>query len=272
VRVNTDNGPDRGEAYVSYTGGGYLSSVSFEDAQAGNRTPPRKRGGGLRGRVRGLSDASRLRLQRRVAKVNRHAFRASKGRVYFITLTYPEVWPEDPQVCKAHVKAFRKRLQRMFGGFAAFWRIGIQKRGAWHYHILLFAPASFGSLKELRDFVSKAWYEVCGRVSDGHLQAGTCVDELRTWKRVRYAGLYLAKKEDFPEGLNTGRAWGAWNEELLPVQWEMVKVTMRDAFRIRRVFRRLARMKSTSILCTLTVFVEHENVLKLLEHLGYRRE
>ncbi len=63
-----------------------------------------------------------------------------------------------------------------------------------------------------------------------------------------------------------------WSENLLPVQWETVKVSLEDAFRIRRVYRKLAKRKGTGSLRRLTVFVRYENVLRLLELLGYRHE
>jgi hypothetical protein len=75
------------------------------------------------------------------------------------------------------------------------------------------------------------------------------------------------------EGLQTGRIWGIWNEEHLPVQWETVEVNLRDAFRIRRIYRKLAaRKKGSGSLRRMTVFVRHENVLRLLEFLGYQLE
>jgi hypothetical protein len=80
---------------------------------------------------------------------------------------------------------------------------------------------------------------------------------------------YMAKPEEFPEGLQTGRISGVWNEELLPVQWETVQVSLRDAFRIRRIYRKLARKKGNGPLRRITVFVRHENVVRLLEFLGY---
>jgi hypothetical protein len=83
---------------------------------------------------------------------------------------------------------------------------------------------------------------------------------------------YVAKPEQFPEGVETGRIWGTWNEDLLPVQWETVKVTLKDAYRIRRWFRRLAKMRGKGHLRRLTVFVRHENVMRLLEFLGYRQD
>jgi hypothetical protein len=227
----------QGGAYVSSSVGGSLSTLSFEDALVSNRASSRmRRGGGVREKIRGFSRASRRNLLRRLASINRTAFRAFEGRVLFVTLTYPHVWPEDPEECKGHLKAFRKRLQREYGPFAAFWRLGIQQRGAWHFHLLLFVPSTFGPLDELRRFVSSSWYEVTGRVSEGHLRAGTRVEAVRKWKEATgCAERYVAKPEAFPEATQTGRVWGVWNGQLLPVRWETGEVALRDAFRIRRV-------------------------------------
>jgi hypothetical protein len=45
---------------------------------------------------------------------------------------------------------------------------------------------------------------------------------------------YVAKPEWFPEGVQMGRVWGVRNEEMLPVRWATVKVSLKDAYRIRR--------------------------------------
>jgi hypothetical protein len=191
----------------------------------------------------------------------------------FVTLTYPRKYPEDPVLCKGHLKALRKRLQREFEPFAAFWRIGIQRRGAWHFHLLLFVGPSVGSVRELRRFISSSWYEVTGKVSEGHLRTGTRVEAVKKWKQATsYVERYMAKPEEFPEGLETGRIWGVWNEELLPVRWETVEVSLRDAFKIGRIYRKLAKRKGSGSLRRITVFVRHENVVRLLEFLGYRVE
>ena len=83
---------------------------------------------------------------------------------------------------------------------------------------------------------------------------------------------YVAKPEWFPEGVQMGRVWGVRNEEMLPVRWETVKVSLKDAYRIRRIYMRLAKMRGRGHLRRLTVFVRHENVVRLLEFLGYRQE
>jgi hypothetical protein len=148
--------------------------------------------------------------------------------------------------------------------------MGIQKRGAWHFHLLLFVGPSIGLIDELRSFISSSWYEVTGKVSEGHLRAGTRVEAIRKWKQATsYVERYMAKPEEFPEGFETGRIWGVWNKNLLPVRWETVEVNLRDAFRIRRIYRKLARRKGSGSLRRITAFVRHENVVRLLEFLGY---
>jgi hypothetical protein len=211
-------------AYVSSAVGGSVSTLSFENPKTSNRlsppSPPLRHGRGIRDRVRGFSRESRRNLLRRLASINRGAFKAFKGRMIFVTLTYPKQYPEDPELCKRHLKALRKRLQREFGTFAAFWRLGIQQRGAWHLHLLLFVGPSFGPIDELRRFISSSWYEVTGKVSEGHLRAGTRVEAVKRWKQVTsYVERYMAKPEEFPQGLQTGRIWGVWNANLLPVRW-----------------------------------------------------
>jgi hypothetical protein len=62
------------------------------------------------------------------------------------------------------------------------------------------------------------------------------------------------------------------NLSAFPVQWETVEVSLKDAYKIRRVYRRLAKMRGRGHLRSLTVFMRHENVVRLLEFLGYPQE
>jgi hypothetical protein len=139
--------------------------------------------------------------------------------------------------------------------------------------LLLFVGPSVGSVGELRRFISSSWYEVTGKISEGHLRAGTRGEAVRKWKEATsYVERYMAKPEEFPEGLQTGRIWGLWHEELLPIRWEKVAVSVQNAFRIRRIYRKLAGKKGSGYLHSITVFVRHENVVRLLAFLGYHLE
>ena len=51
-----------------------------------------------------------------------------------------------------------------------------------------------------------------------------------------------------------------------------MEVNLSDAYRIRRVYRRLAKMRGKGHLHQLTVFIRNENVVRLLEFVGYRQE
>jgi hypothetical protein len=197
----------REEAYVSSAVGGSLSQISFESSEVRSQIGT-AHGGGIKGKIKGFSRGSRRNLLRRFAGINRTAFRAYKGRVFSITLTYPHEWPEDVEACKGDLKALYKRLKRRYGEYSGFWRLGIQQRGAWHFHLLLFVPPSFGSVGELRDLIASSWYEICGELSERHLQAGTYVEEIRKWRATSYMERYVAKPERFPEGVETGRVWG----------------------------------------------------------------
>jgi len=57
--------------------------------------------------------------------------------------------------------------------------------------------------------------------------------------------------------------------QAFPLRWEMVRVSLKEAYRIRRWFRKLAKSKSSGSLRRMTVFVRYENVVKLLKFLGY---
>ena len=56
------------------------------------------------------------------------------------------------------------------------------------------------------------------------------------------------------------------------MQWATVRIGREDAYRIRRWFRRLAKMQGKKHLHRLMVFIRHENVVRLLEFLGYCQE
>lgn len=54
----------------------------------------------------------------------------------FITLTYHSN-QKDAQTAKRHLRAFLKRLYRRWGNTPALWKLEPQKRGAWHFHLLI---------------------------------------------------------------------------------------------------------------------------------------
>ncbi len=247
---------------TTYTGGQYAELRP-------PRMQSRNGGGGIRGHISGFSKASRRRLQRLLAVIDQER----QAVPLFVTLTYPGEFPADPAVCAAHLRAFRARMHRKYGRFAAVWRKEYQKRGAPHYHLLLFLDRP---PDELRPVVSQLWYEVVASGDQRHLRAGTQVVEVKSWRGARgYAAKYMGKLESSQpdtgspsfQGLgNTGRLWGVWYRALLPITAEVYYANLRAFFRARRCFKRLSNQRTTHRMISTSAFVGYSTALRILRY------
>jgi hypothetical protein len=183
-------------------------------------------GGGIRGEVVKFSYASRSRLLRQLAGIDQKQV----GRVLFCTLTYPEVYSRNPLDWKSHLDLFWRRLRRRWPGASMFWRLEAQKRGAPHYHLLVFGVGE--ELTALRRWFSVSWFEVVGSGDMKHLRAGTGVELMRSWNGVTsYAAKYLGKVEEqeLPDyWAKVGRWWGSCNKRALPMRVIEVSLTVEE--------------------------------------------
>lgn len=218
--------------------GGRLAELRFEDYQA-RQFRGHLSGGGVRGRVQGFSAASRRRLLRRMASVNRYAARRLPA---WVTLTYPDEYPTDWRVHKAHLRALLKRLWRKYGDHAVVWRLEWQRRGAPHYHLVLW---DMKVTREFQLFLSEAWYQVVGSGDKQHLAAGTNARQADSWRGLTaYLSKYLAKVSSEADDLTKceGRIWGVEKRDLLPVQPVSFLVSVREGMAFRRVLSRAAKL------------------------------
>lgn len=209
-----------------WDGGGLVELRIPRDVSAGPL-------GGRRGIIRGFSAASRGRLLRALAKLRRGTMPV------FVTLTYPREWPFAPRTWRAHHDAFRKRLLRRWPGAAYVWRLEFQKRGAPHWHMLVYGVP----YAELLAWISQAWYEVVASGDPRHLAAGTRVEEIRSWRGVMsYAAKYMGKSDT--ESRPVGRLWGIIGRERLP--WAallQVELYGADHWTLRRYMSRYSRRR-----------------------------
>ncbi len=200
------------------------------------------RGGGIRGTVTRFSEQSRKRLMERVAMV-----RLPFIGCYFMTLTYPGVYPLDPGVWKRHLDTFLKRLSRRFVAASGMWRLEFQQRGAPHYHLIVWGLRIDQVL--LRSWVRDAWYEVVGSQDVRHLMAGTQVDLVANRRYAgRYISKYAAKVSSVPvdpqtgELLHVGRWWGIFGD--LPMRPVLrVKITSKQAVDLKRLVAHLLKSR-----------------------------
>ncbi len=141
-------------------------------------------GGGKRGKVGLFSRQSKKRLMDTLATLDK------EEKPIFITLTYPAEWSKDSKEWKKNLENFSKRLARKHSKMSMIWKLEPQRRGAPHYHLLVWGVTYF----EMLCFTSTAWYQVVGSGDEKHLQAGTNVEKIRSWRGVRsYAAKYLGK-------------------------------------------------------------------------------
>lgn len=194
---------------------------------------------------------------------------------FFVTLTYHHSWPKDRHGRKRHLDAFRKRLERHYGAFPAVWRLEFQKRGAPHYHLLMWLPVPCVAhrLGPLRDRIASYWNEVVDPGNLDHLNAGTSLEIPRSWRGVNsYAAKYMGKLEQLQEGASSvGRFWGVWRRGMLPITYTTHSLTMRQALRVRRIFRNFSKVRYRSHrgdLQSVSCFVGYHTTNRLLAWLG----
>ena len=126
-----------------------------------------------------------------------------------VTLTYPERWPDSPQVWKKHLNAFFEALRRTmyFDEHSAIWVLEFQKRGAPHFHLLIDGWMS-------KAWIARAW----GRITSGNEDACSRVETLRDPNRAgNYISKYLTKSLDSNgDGVEeVGRWWGVRRAKIL---------------------------------------------------------
>ena len=185
-----------------------------------------------RGIIRTFTRASRLRLMRFLARL-----KVRKIRATFLTLTFSEMVSHEN--AKKVFKRFAMYLRRSFPLSSAVWRLEYQpKRGAIHYHLLLF-NLPFWKQAE----VQKVW-ERCTRENRS-------IVDIRLIHGARsimaYVSKYIAKVDDTPTSLDDGsyqhtgekepprsRFWGWINKELLPLG-EVVTGVLTDRGTIKRL-------------------------------------
>lgn len=248
--------------------------------------------GGRREAVKEFSRASRRRMLDLLNSINRQ-----KAPIpLFLTLTYPDVFPEDMVLVKKHIKTFRERFERKWGRYPVIWRLEFKRRKsgknrgkvAPHLHFLFFRDLEPSVMYE---WLSRSWYEVVGSGDPRHLRSGTRVEKVHSWRGVlSYAAKYMGKLEQLQGPESPGRFWGVWNrrprkrngvEHRVPgvvylEDWiDLVEVQIHpdDAVRIRRHMARYAGigLKKYAESPQFKAYVPSDVVRRLLEYYGYYR-
>lgn len=185
--------------------------------------PPR------RGRITSFSDASRRRLRRLLSTVRWREM----GECHFVTLTFHRV-PADWH------RRFSVWLHgRRRAGARYIWRLEPQRRGAPHWHVILWTPAA-----EL-DAAREHWHELAACGSRRHRDYGWHVTRIESYRQAAaYVSKYVAKVDMVEHSILAGhRVWGASRD--LPTAPHLVgQITVDQYWQLRRIARRLYRSRN----------------------------
>ena len=217
--------------------------------------------GSVRGRIQKFSPRSRTRLISKMAALRKDVMDYNP---LFLTLTYPAEYP-DTMTTKKHLEAFIKRLKRRYR-FSGFWRLEFQKRGAPHYHLILFGLKSIP-----HEIIRRFWGQVIGHVGTVFIR----IESVRSRRGVMsYVSKYMSKTskpfvdpetgildyvpyhavDNFP-----GRFWGVINADLMPYA-ESYTIYFRGPHSVFYNFRRAAKrfwggLSTTNAFKGFTLFV-----------------
>lgn len=133
------------------------------------------------------------------------------SRPYFVTLTYHEIFPAGAREIKRDLDSFIKRLKRLYPVCHYFWRIELQKRGAPHFHFIIWFPIDFKlpDPTSFHDQLLSAWlpFTKCGcNACKRHSIDFRLIDDYK--KAIYYVSKYLAKSEPHAREIKLGRIWG----------------------------------------------------------------
>lgn len=220
-----------------------------------------------RGKIGEFSYKSRQRLMRKIAMIDSRA----AGLPVFLTVTYPEEWSSDWEDWKRHLHNFRRDLVRRYLGVWGVWKMEFQKRGAPHFHLMLWGLPEIKGTEHVREgklcwrvlpghscesdlevfnWLNETWFRVVGSQDAKHLAAGINLEPVQSWRGVTsYVSKYLGKTAggEFVPVEFTGRFWGVVQGGV----WKLTKLdfdlTEDQFFRYRRVLRKLYERVSRRI-------------------------
>jgi len=225
---------------------------SIKSWRKGNKlilTPPPMKGGlvvppeGKRGGISILTPSVMRRMRRNMAEVE------ADTEAYTFCFTYPDVFP-SAKMARVHFNKFTKWCSRKrWKGFGAHYKREPQKRGATHFHILLYCNDGEEAARECAVAWLRKW---CAISSEGqteeekakqlewHLHENN-FEKMRGDSFFDYLGKYIGKDGGgMPEGYANeggGKWWGRINQAAIPFAEEIDETPEIDLVTQKQIMR-----------------------------------
>lgn len=144
--------------------------------------------GSVRGDVVDFSKWSRRRLMQLMSRVNTTDYHPPT----FVTLTYHLDW--ETRDWKRDLKIYLQRIRRAYPDAQYIWRMELQRRGAPHFHVLLFLPKTLNDLGDLEG-VDRMWHDVVDPSPSVREAAAAAAAGDQPWEPDRDFRRYGARSE-----------------------------------------------------------------------------
>ena len=222
-----------------------LYEHAFYVKPAPRGTPPIPPDPPKRGAVTTFSRGSRCRLIKTFMKLRSSELCAP----WFLTLTFHH-WDEGERE-RAHVylNTFLTNLRRDYPAALYLWRLELQKRGAPHYHVIIWLPAWEKEPDDegFQSWIKATWHRIADPDSKDHAKHGTRVDRATSYRKAfQYLTKYTAKRglgcdEGYP-----GRRWARSRQ--LPIDSITdFEITDEAAHYLKRILRKLVRKRTNGL-------------------------
>lgn len=220
----------RSQRLVNDLTGEILSLSHYLTLQPSEQAPYRPLGdftSGTRSEITTFSEKSRARLLENAHEVTAELKERGIKPGFMLTLTYPGDWRSvapDGRAVKRHLDKIERRLKRYFTrlgmSFSALWFLEFQKRGAPHFHLILWGEhlkLTDLQYRQAQTDLRTAWAEVVAHSDpvhrENHRRRGVGFERMKKG-HLGYAAKYAKKmtQKTVPdEFANVGRFWGFWN-------------------------------------------------------------
>lgn len=198
-----------------------------------------------RGAVNSFSRASRRRLIKTFMRLQSSLLHAP----YFVTLTFHHWEESERRPPHEYLNIFLTDLKRNYPTSLYLWRLELQRRGAPHYHLIIWFPAGEAEPDDddFRSYVRDAWHRIADPDSQDHKKHGTRVDRAESYRRAfLYVCKYTAKSGSHDDTGYPGRRW-ARSRSLPTDPVSSFEITDKAAHYLKRILRKLVNKRAGKV-------------------------
>lgn len=184
----------------------YEGSIRFMNES--RRPSDRPRRYYKRGKVTEFTSRSRLRMMKLFSRIRYQDL----SQPYFLTLTYHHAYKRAQNTHQKHRNVFLTALRREFPDSRYIWRLELQKRGAPHFHIMLWSTGHFNPMVQEKNQgrLRSIWHNIADPSSRIHEEHGFhCQPVTNRDQCFNYIKKYCSKVDIGMSEELEGRRWGA---------------------------------------------------------------